>query len=134
MLGGLYLVWLAIKLLRVKEISLAGKLESKNSLLTAVKVNLLNPGPYIFRFTVGGSYIVRGTSRESTVFVVTSIGALIVSKIFVAVLAARFFSSLASRGYLLAMRLLAGALIWFGITSMMKAAQLGALSAEFVST
>jgi hypothetical protein len=58
LLGGMYLVWLAVKILRVREISLAGKLDSRNSLFTAVKINLLNPGPYLFWFTVGGSYIV----------------------------------------------------------------------------
>jgi threonine/homoserine/homoserine lactone efflux protein len=124
LLGGLYLVWLAMKLLRTKEISLAGKLNSQGSLLTAVKVNLLNPDPYLFWFTVGGSYIIRGSSLESIVFVVTAIGTLIASKLLVALLAARFFSSLESRGYLLAMRLLAGTLIWFGLVSIVKAAEL----------
>lgn len=124
-LGGLYLVWLAIKLLKVRNISLAGKLHSQNSLFTAVKVNLLSPGPYLFWFTVGGSYIIRGSLFESIIFVVTAIGTLIASKIVVAVLAARFFSSLESRGYLLTMRLLAGTLFWFGLMSIIKAAELG---------
>src|SRR3954451_24210987 len=125
LLGGLYLVWLAMKILRTKEISLAGKLNSQGSLRTAVKVNLLNPGPYVFWFTVGGSYIIRGSSLERSVFVVTAIGTLIASKMLVALLAARFFSSLEGRGYLLAMRLLAGTLLWFGVMSMIKAAELG---------
>jgi threonine/homoserine/homoserine lactone efflux protein len=125
LIGGLYLVWIAIKILRLKEISLAGKLKSQNSLFTAVKVNLINPGPYLFWFTVGGSYIIRGSSLESIIFVATAIGTLIASKILVAFLAARFFSSLESRGYLLAMRLLAGTLIWFGLMSVIKAAKLG---------
>lgn len=124
LLGGIYLVWLAIKILRVKNISLAGKLHSQSSLFTAVKVNLLNPSPYLFWFAVGGSYILRGSSLESAVFVVTAIGTLIASKIVVAVLAARFFASLESRGYLITMRLLAGTLIWFGIMSVIKAAEL----------
>ena len=125
LLGGLYLIWLAIKVLRLKEISLAGKLQSPHSLLTAVKVNLLNPSPYLFWFTVGGSYIIRGSSLERSVFVVTAIATLIASKMLVALLAARFFSSLEGRGYLLVMRLLAGALLWFGFMSLIKAAELG---------
>jgi threonine/homoserine/homoserine lactone efflux protein len=131
LLGGMYLVWLAVKILRVREISLAGKLDSRNSLFTAVKINLLNPGPYLFWFTVGGSYIVRGSSLESTVFVITAIGTLIAAKILVALLAARFFSSLESQGYLLVMRLLAGTLIWFGIMSIVKAARLGFQYADY---
>jgi threonine/homoserine/homoserine lactone efflux protein len=125
LLGGLYLVWLAIKILRLKQMSLAGKRESQASLLTAVKVNLLSPSSYLFWFTVGGSYIMRGSSLECSIFVVTAIGTLIASKILVALLAARFFSSLEGRGYLLAMRLLAGTLLWFSLMSMIKAAQLG---------
>jgi hypothetical protein len=57
--------------------------------------------------------------------ILTAIGTLIASKVLLALLAARFFSSLESRGYLLAMRLLAGTLIWFGLMSMIKAAELG---------
>jgi threonine/homoserine/homoserine lactone efflux protein len=128
-LGGVYLVWLAVKILRLRELSLTKRLELQTSFLTAVKINLLNPGPYLFWFTVGGSYIIRGSSLERTVFVVTAIGSLIASKILVALLAARFFSSLESRGYLLVMRLLAGTLIWFGLMSMVKAAGLGLHSA-----
>jgi threonine/homoserine/homoserine lactone efflux protein len=125
LIGGAYLLWLSAKMFRVREISLTGKLKSQSSLTTAVKVNLLNPGPYLFWFTVGGSYIIRGSTAESLVFVVTSIGALIASKIAVAVLALRFFSSLESRGYLLTMKLLAGLLVWFGLVSIVRAAELG---------
>jgi threonine/homoserine/homoserine lactone efflux protein len=90
-----------------------------------VKVNLLNPGPYLFWFTVGGNYIIRGSTAESLVFVVTAIGTLIVSKVAVAVLAVCFFPSLEGRGYRLTMKLLAGTLVWFGLVSIVRAAELG---------
>src|SRR5688572_7510979 len=125
LVGGAYLLLLPAKMLRVSEISLAGKLTSQGSLAAAVKVNLLNPGPYLFWFTVGGSYMIRGSTVESLVFVVTSVGALIASKIAVAVLAVRFFPSLESRGYLLTMKVLAGTLVWFGLLSVARAAELG---------
>ncbi len=124
LLGGLYLIWVGIKILQLKAISLSGKLASQDSLHTAVKVHLLNPSPYVFWFTVGGSYIMRGSALERSIFVITAIGTLIASKIVVALLAARFFSSLESRGYLLVMRLLAGTLLWFGLMSMIKAIKL----------
>ena len=63
------------------------------------------------------------------VFVVTAIGTLIAAKIAVAVLAARFFPSLESRGYLLTMKLLAGTLVWFGLVSIVRAAKLGLMPA-----
>ncbi len=119
--GGLYLLWLSWKMFRVRNISITSKLSSSSSLGTAVKVNLLNPGPYLFWFTVGGSYIVRGSTSESIVFVVTAIGALIVSKIAVAVLAATFLPSLESRGYLITMKILAALLAVFGLLSLSSA-------------
>jgi threonine/homoserine/homoserine lactone efflux protein len=125
LVGGVYLLWLSAKMLRVSRTALTGKLESRGSLTTAVKVNLLNPGPYLFWFTVGGSYIIRGSTAESLVFVVTAIGTLIASKVAVAVLAVRFFPSLESRGYLLTMKFLAGTLVWFGLVSIARAAELG---------
>lgn len=128
LLGGLYLVWLSLKMLRVKDISISNHMGSKNSLSTAVKVNLLNPSPYLFWFTVGGSYIIRGTTSESIVFVVTAIGTLIASKVAVALLAARFLPALESRGYLLTMKILAATLIGFGLLSIIKAYELASFS------
>lgn len=125
LVGGAYLLWLSVKMFRVHEFSLSEKLGTQDSLGTAVKVNLLNPGPYLFWFTVGGSYLIRGSTTESIVFVITAIGALIASKVAVAVLAARFFPSLESRGYLITMKLLAGALVWFGLLSIARAIELG---------
>jgi threonine/homoserine/homoserine lactone efflux protein len=124
LLGGLYLLWLLQKMFRVRNISISSKLGSDASLSTAVKVNLLNPGPYLFWFTVGGSYIVRGTTTESIVFVATAIGTLIASKIAVALLAARFLPSLESRGYLATMKALAVLLAVFGLLSLTTAYQL----------
>lgn len=117
LVGGLYLLWLAQKMLRLKSIAVTSKLGAEASLLTAVKVNFLNPGPYLFWFTVGGSYIVRGTATQSGVFVVTSIGALIAAKIAVALLAARFLPSLESRGYLVTLKVLAALMAVFGLLS-----------------
>jgi threonine/homoserine/homoserine lactone efflux protein len=122
--GGLYLLWLARKMFRAQNISVSSELRSASSLSTAVKVNLLNPGPYLFWFTVGGSYIVRGTTTQSIVFVVTAIGTLIASKIAVALLAASFLPSLESRGYLATMKALAVLLAVFGLLSLTTAYQL----------
>jgi threonine/homoserine/homoserine lactone efflux protein len=123
--GGAYLLWLSVKMLRVHDISLSEDLRMQGSLGTAVKINLLNPGPYLFWFTVGGSYLIRGSTAENVVFVTTAIGTLIASKVAVAVLAARFFPSLESRGYLITLKVLAGTLVWFGILSIARAVELG---------
>lgn len=128
--GGIYLLWLAAKIFRVQHISWSAKLRSQGSLATAVKLNFLNPGPYLFWFTVGGSYIIRGSAFESAVFVVTAIGALIAGKVAVAVLASRFIPALESRGYLLVMKLLAATMVGFGLLSIVRALQLGVSAAR----
>lgn len=122
--GGIYLLWLAARMFRVRDISLSGQLRSQGSLATAVKVNFLNPGPYLFWFTVGGSYLIRGTAFEGMVFVATAIGALIAAKLAVAILASRFLPALESPGYMLTMKLLAAALAGFGVLSIIRAVEL----------
>jgi len=121
LVGGVYLIWLARKILAIKEILLAGKLSTESSILQAVKVNLLNPSPYLFWFTVGGAYILRGSALESTVFVITAILTLIASKFAMALLAAFFRPVLESRGYLLVMKALGLSMVVFGMASICQA-------------
>ena len=60
--GGAYLLWLSARMFRVHDSSLTGTLTSHSSLATAVKVNCLNPGPSLLWCTVGGNYIIRGST------------------------------------------------------------------------
>jgi threonine/homoserine/homoserine lactone efflux protein len=122
--GGIYLLWLGLKMLRVQDVSLSAPLQSKRSFSTAVRLNFLNPGPYLFWFTVGGSYIIRGTSQEVFVFIATSIGALVGAKVAMAVIASKLFPTLESSGYLLTMKLLAGTMMGFGLLSVVRAVEL----------
>nr|WP_315471896.1 LysE family transporter [uncultured Rhodoferax sp.] len=122
--GGIYLLWIGLKMFRVQDVALSAPLQSKRSFTTAVKLNFLNPGPYLFWFTVGGSYIIRGTSQEVFVFISTSIGTLIGAKLAMAIIASRLFPALESSGYLLTMKLLAGTMMGFGLLSVMRAAEL----------
>lgn len=123
--GGIYLLWLAVKMFRAQEISLSEKLQGGSSLSTAVKLNFLNPGPYLFWFTVGGSYIVRATVVESAVFVATAIGTLIMAKVAMAVIASRLLPAFDSRGYLVTMKVLAATLAGFGLLSVVRAVDMG---------
>ncbi len=113
-LGGLYLLWLSLKLLKLKEINVSRSLGTSTSLATAIKVNLLSPNPYVFWFTVGGAYLARGNRAESIVFVTVAIGTLVLSKMLVAWTASRFREFLDSRAYLWVMRVLGGLLSIFG--------------------
>jgi len=120
LIGGLYLLWLSIKILKIQEINISKSLSTPNSLATAIKVNLLSPNPYLFWFTVGGTYIALGTRAESIVFVVVSLGTLVLSKMAVALVTSNFRELLDSRAYLWVMRILGVLLAVFGLLFLSK--------------
>ena len=113
-IGGLYLLWLSLKILKLKEINISKSLGTPTSLATAIKVNLLSPHPYLFWVTVGGAYLTRGDRTESIVFVTVAIGTLVISKMVVAWVASHFRELLDSQAYLWVMRILGGLLSIFG--------------------
>ena len=113
--GGLYLLWLSQKIIRIKKINISEALKKPKSLETAIKVNLLSPNPYLFWSTVGGTYLVLGTQSQSVVFIVVSIGTLVASKIFTAWIADNFRELLDSKAYLLVMKSLGFLLAVFGV-------------------
>jgi threonine/homoserine/homoserine lactone efflux protein len=113
-LGGLYLLWLSLKTLKLKEINVSKSLGTPTSLATAIKVNFLSPNPYLFWFTVGGAYLARGNQAESIAFVIVAIETLVLSKMVVAWIASNFREFLDSRAYLWVMRILGSLLSIFG--------------------
>lgn len=113
--GGLYLLWLCSKIIRINEINMTEKLATPKSLETAIKVNFLSPNPYLFWFTVGGPYLVLGTQIQSIVFIIVSIGTLVVSKMITAWVAANFRELLDSRAYVVVMKILGSLLAAFGV-------------------
>ena len=115
LIGGLYLLWVSLKILKVTEINISEKLGTPTSLTTAIKINLLSPNPYLFWFTVGGAYLARGTQVEAVTFVTVAIGTLVLSKMFVAWIASNFRELLNSQAYLWVMRILGSLLFVFGL-------------------
>ena len=81
--GALYLAWIAFSIWRGIDHS-AGNRQTPTTFFTAVKINLLNPAPYMFWSTVGGAYLIRGTPLESGVFIVVMLTTLALSKFGVA--------------------------------------------------
>ena len=45
----------------------------KSSLATAVKINLLNPTPYIFWLVIGTGYILMGSKSDAAIFIFCTI-------------------------------------------------------------
>ncbi|MCS5591613.1 MAG: LysE family transporter [Gammaproteobacteria bacterium] len=124
LVGGLYLGLLCIKTLQVKEVSFSGSSDTSSSLLTAIKVNFLSPNPYLFWFTVGGTYFALGATNEAIVFVLVFLSSLVLSKIAIALVASKFRESLESRAYLWIMRALGLALGVFSISFLIKSYRL----------
>jgi len=124
LVGGLYLGLLCIKTLKVKKVSFASSKGSSSSLLTAVKVNFLSPNPYLFWFTVGGTYFALGATNEAIAFVLVFLTSLVLSKIAIALVASKFRESLESRTYLWIMRVLGLALGVFAISFLIKSYEL----------
>ena len=80
-LGALYLASLAFKIYKAPlSINPNGSSGGSSSLLTAIKINLLNPAPYVFWLTIGSSYILMGDSLEVGVFIVFALVSLCVTK------------------------------------------------------
>ena len=55
-----------------------------SSFLTAVKINLLNPAPYLFWSTVGGTYLAQNTPTEGAVFAILFLATLAITKFIMA--------------------------------------------------
>ncbi|MBF0164408.1 MAG: LysE family transporter [Magnetococcales bacterium] len=91
------------------------------SLGTAIRINLLNPNPYLFWFTVGGGTILRGSHAQAVVFIATAITTLIATKMGVALLASRCQPLLSDRIHQRVMRSLAASLALFGLLAMARA-------------
>lgn len=123
-IGGLYLLWISLKIFKIKEINISAKLLQPKSLETAIKVNLLSPNPYLFWFSVGGTYLIRGTTSQSVIFVFVSITTLVVSKMFTAWIAANFRDFLDSNAYVLVMKFLGLLLAIFGVLFLFRSLDL----------
>lgn len=120
LVGGLYLLWIALKIFKIQEINISKSLGKPKPLSTAIKVSLLSPNPYLFWFTVGGTYLAQGTTAESISFVVVSIGSLVFAKMAVAWVTSNFRELLDSKAYLWIMRFLGLLLAGFGLLFLSK--------------
>ena len=112
-LGALYLATIAYKILKAPTaINPDGKGVS-TSLWDAVKINFLNPSPYIFWLTIGGSYISMGTHLDAAVFIVFTLLTLSLTKYGVALSIKSLGTRFSPEKYALLLKSLALPLIIF---------------------
>tara|TARA_R110002124_G_scaffold234886_1_gene400240 strand:- start:25739 stop:26341 length:603 start_codon:yes stop_codon:yes gene_type:complete len=85
-IGSAYLVRISYQILRSpNSINPISQVDSKASLVAAVKINFLNPAPYIFWLTIGTSYILMGSELEVVIFIACALLSLCATKFIVAV-------------------------------------------------
>lgn len=127
LIGGVNLIFISKKLYNIRANDFEKPRDVGKSFWMAVRVNFLNPSPYLFWFTIGGSYLLRGTPVESGAFIVFSIGFLILSKVLVAFIALYFRGFLSSKGYTFVMKGLALLMAGFGLQLLFNALQIAGL-------
>lgn len=114
-IGAAYLIYLAMKiLLSGNQLNYTTR-DTPATFITAVKLNLLNPYPYLFWGTVGGAYLVRGTATEAAVFIIVMLGTLAITKFSVAKSISLLGNRFDSRAYMLLLKVLAVLLTGFAI-------------------
>jgi len=120
--GALYLLWLAWRLFHSAPHTDAQS--EPGSFLTAVKINLLNPAPYLFWLTVGGSYLLRGDLQQAILFIVFMLGTLALGKFALAASVRKLGHRFSDGAYSLLLKLLAVALSGFALKLALDAWQL----------
>ena len=116
--GGIYLVYLGVENLRTRIAISEDRLQKKNALKRGVVANLLNPHPYIFWFTIGGTIIHATWDIHFSVtilFILFFYSLLIGSKIAIVLVLARSRSFLRSKYYILVVRALGIVLLVFSV-------------------
>lgn len=103
--GGMYLAFIALRIFRLpNNVDPSGKNASTAGLATAVKINFLNPSPYVFWLTTGTGYIVMGSNIEAAVFVVVALVTLCTTKYLLAVSMATLGRRFNQRNYALLLK------------------------------
>lgn len=82
-LGALYIAFIAIRLMVASPVT-QQPVAAPSSFLTAVKINLLNPAPYIFWSTVGGTYLLQNDLADAAVFAILFLATLSITKFIMA--------------------------------------------------
>jgi len=114
--GAIYLAYLAYKIVKAPSVVDPTSSKTENSsLVTAVKINILNPGPYIFWLTIGSSYILMGSEVDAAVFIFCAIFSLCVTKFVVAVVIMKLGEHFNPRVYSIVLRSLAVPLLFFSV-------------------
>ena len=100
LLGGVYLLHLAKGMLFSGGLVTSGAPELAIGLVGMLKVNILNPNPYLFWITVGGAYIDNNEPLVAVNFVLVLLVMIVLSKVLIACVTRVFKEQVKGRLYL----------------------------------
>lgn len=116
--SSLYLANLAYKVYSVPSGVSPDSGRAASGIYTAIKINFLNPSPYLFWFTIGCSYILLGTTAEAWIFVICTLTSLCLTKYGVAYCIKLLGQRFNTKVYSLLLRSLALPLLIFSVQLM----------------
>ena len=125
--GAVFLTYLGYESLTFKGVVVDGASVKSHSLRRGIVVNLLNPSPYLFWFSVGAPTIIRASEVGTTaviLFVVAMYVCLVGAKIIIALLIGKSKSVLKNTYYIYLIRGLGMALVVFAILFLKNGVQL----------
>ena len=115
LLGGLFLFYLGWESITFSGVEYQDEAVEPKSFRKGVIANFLNPGPYLFWFTIGGPILVKFEKpiiMNSFLFIAALYIALVGAKILVVMLVNRSRAFLKSRNYVYTLKFL-GIVLWF---------------------
>jgi threonine/homoserine/homoserine lactone efflux protein len=107
--GGCFILYLGIKNIQTRGITIAKDASNPKSLQKGVLVNALSPHPYLFWFSVGAPTTIKALEQSlasAISFIVSFYGILVGSKIMLALLTGKSRAFLQGSTYIFMMRLL----------------------------
>ena len=123
-LGALYIASIAIRLIFAGPVPQQPQ-SAPSSFLTAVKINLLNPAPYIFWSTVGGSYLLQNDLPDAALFALLFLTTLSVTKSIMAVSIKLLGDRFSDRLIAYVLKILAILLMFFAVRLLIRAFSTG---------
>jgi threonine/homoserine/homoserine lactone efflux protein len=114
--GAVFIAWMAVESITFKGGAAETAPRPPASIWRGVLANALNPSPYLFWLTVGGSLVLRTADQNpaaAAIFILVFYTCLVGSKMLLALVVGRYRRFLQSGVYVWTLRLLGGVLLVF---------------------
>ena len=123
LLGGAFIAYLGYKYIVIKAVILENKASLSNSFKQGILTNLLNPNPYIFWFTVGGTTVTNALNENplaALAFLLSFFGILIFSRFVIVFAVSKSAQFIKGKAYLIIIKLLGFIMLIFAFRFIMN--------------